>query len=283
MPLFSIVIPTFNSSRYITQCLDSIRKQLDKDFEIIIKDGMSSDGTQEIILKYKSSFPEIDIKFSSEPDLGIYDAMNKGIDQSSGEWLLFLGSDDSLYSDFVLQNIALQIQNAKSPVIYGNVIISGHAGWAIDGIVYDGYFDLEKILQKNICHQAIFYNRTVFKELGNFNIRYNVCADFDFNLRCFAKHRFSYIDLIVTKFNGGGTSVVNDDVNFSNDHINIVIINFRSQLYRAEFLRFRPYIKAILFNKASKLNFFSNCILLFNYALLTLQSHWFRILYFIKN
>ena len=94
-PFISIIIPTFNAESTILKALESILQQTFKDFEILIIDGLSKDKTIEIVENLKDSR----IKIHSDKDIGIYDAMNKGIHYAQGKWLYFIGSDDYLYNN----------------------------------------------------------------------------------------------------------------------------------------------------------------------------------------
>lgn len=211
-PTFSIIIPTFNSANTIHIALDSILRQTFDNWEVLIMDGVSSDNTLDVIRELNDNR----IHIYSEPDSGIYDAMNKGIKQAKGEWVYFLGSDDSLYADDVLEKIAVIARKTKYKVLYGNVLIKGEAGWAKDGTIYAGEFTLNKLLDKNICHQALFYKKTCYKDCL-YNLKYTVCADYDLNLKLWSKYKFGYIDLCIATFNGGGFSKVTEDKLFSID------------------------------------------------------------------
>ena len=222
LPFFSIIIPTFNSSKTIKNCIESVLHQSFTDFEILIIDALSSDNTLSLI----QSFDDHRIKVISEKDDGIYDAMNKGIRHSSGKWLYFLGSDDELYEKWTLNEIfKFQQLNDSKKIIYGNVLIKGHTLWAKNNQKYDGLFGLKKLLQKNICHQSIFYNRNVFRK-KQYNIKYNICADWDVCFYAYSKYKFAYIDLIIAKFNGGGVSTTLNDVHFGLDRWNNIIHYF---------------------------------------------------------
>jgi glycosyltransferase involved in cell wall biosynthesis len=215
-PFFSIIIPTYNSAGTLAICLNRIACQTFKNFEVIVVDGASSDATLTIANKYRSQLPRLNIV--SEVDRGIYDAMNKGAKMANGEWIYFLGSDDMLNNDSVLARTATSIIKGYD-VLYGNVKITGDTAWAKNGDIYDGEFDLPKLLQKNICHQATFYSRRCFEVKGpHFKIEYQLCSDWDFNLRCWAKKPFLYMDLLVADFCGGGaTTVSSNDALFFND------------------------------------------------------------------
>ena len=203
-PFFSIIIPTYNSINTLSACLDSIVNQSLQNFEILIMDGLSKDGTIPIVKKYEAG--NANIRWVSEKDKGIYDAMNKGVKMAKGEWIYFLGSDDLINNNQILQKI-FSLNKSGYEVVYGNAKIVGDTSWAKDGELYDGKFDLQKLLKKNICHQAIFYNKNCFANGSSlFNNDYKLCADYDFNLRCWANHPFLYINLTIVDFYGGGKS-----------------------------------------------------------------------------
>jgi len=200
-PVFSIIIPTCNSEATITKCIDSILNQSFPEFEILIIDGDSDDSSLSILEGYKDSR----LKITSEPDQGIYDAMNKGIRLAKGKWFYFLGSDDSLYDPTVLNVVFEKICKEDIDIIYGNVMMVN--------CVYDGPFDFTKIQSRNICHQAIFYSNKVLFELGGYNLKYNVFSDYDLNLKWFfdKKYKSTYIDKVIANYSSTGFSSNNHD------------------------------------------------------------------------
>lgn len=204
MTYLSVIIPTFNSELTIERCLSSLICQTYQDFEICIIDAASSDRTIEKIDGFRSKFENI--RVLSEADKGTYDAMNKGIDLAKGEWIYFLGSDDEIFDEKVFADIFKVDPDKNCGIIYGNVRIDGDTPWAKDGRIYDGEFSIEKLLERNICHQAIFYRIKMFEKLGKYNLRYPVCADWELNLRFFPKTKSKYLDRIVANFYGGGIS-----------------------------------------------------------------------------
>lgn len=235
---FSIIIPTYNSEETIEKCIQSIINQSFEKFEILVMDGKSKDTTVQIVESYEDNR----IHIFSEEDKGVYFAMNKGLEKAKGEWIYFLGSDDELYSNEILQNTYLSI--AKTKVVYGNVLVKGNAGWAKDGDIYDGPFSRQKIITNNICHQAIFYNKVVFEKIGSYNTDYFICADHDFNIRACALFQYEYIDIIVAKFNGGGISSRTDFV-FREDFDDIVIKNHLTIVHQLNISNRRIFKKAI--------------------------------------
>jgi len=214
---FSIITPTLNAAATIGEVLHSVSVQSYKRIEHIIVDGGSADSTSEIVSKYSSRLRHI--RFLQEKDKGLYDALNKGIVASSGDYLLFLGSDDVFHDQEVLSDLVVRRVFDTNKVVYGNVLVVGNTGWAKDGDIYDGPFSKEKLMRKNICHQAIFYPRKVFSRLGFYNIRYVINADWDMNLRCWAEEGFSYVDRIIAVFNAEGCSTKAVDEAFKNDYL----------------------------------------------------------------
>ena len=213
----SIIVPTFNSGETIMRCLDSIRKQTFTDYEILIQDGNSIDGTLDLVRAFSESSPSVNIRYVQEADSGVYDAMNKAMQRSNGEWLFFLGSDDALHDPEVLARMMLDPRTADSELVYGNVEFVGDSFGNISGTIYDDHFSLQKLMTKNICHQAIFYKSSLTKKVGYYNTRYPACADWDFNMRCWAQTEFVFLDVVVSYFYSGGTSSSRLDDKFWSD------------------------------------------------------------------
>jgi len=203
---FTIIIPTFNSERTITNALDSVFLQTFERYEIIVMDGVSTDATISMIASY--NHPKI--SWYSESDCGIYDAMNKGIAKAKGEWLYFMGSDDRMYGPDVLQQVYDFILKEKADVVYGDVYSTHYGGR------YAGAFDTETLTRQNICHQAIFFKSSIFKKTGLFDLRYRIGADYDHNIKWFfnSKIPHAYMDLVIANFADGGYSYTHQDFVF---------------------------------------------------------------------
>lgn len=210
-PLISVITPTLNSEATIEGCLRSVANQTFKNIEHIIIDGISSDLTLDIIKKYKAEYSNI--RLISERDIGIYDAMNKGIDLSNGEWLIFLGSDDTLYDENVFLSLLNFLSDSKLEVVYGNVIFK------VSGEKYDGKFNRIKLIQRNICHQAILTRKRVFNKIGKFDIQYKSLADWHFNMKWFnnSKIKHKYTDRIIANYYENGYCFNNLDLKFGED------------------------------------------------------------------
>ncbi|MES2439824.1 MAG: glycosyltransferase family 2 protein [Verrucomicrobiota bacterium] len=203
--LFSIITPTYNCGTKIQDTLDSVLSQSFGDFEYLIVDGCSNDQSLEIF----ENITDERVRFISEPDLGIYDAMNKGVRMARGRYLIFLGAGDYLCPD-VLNQIRQIANGGKYGLIYGNVY------W--HDIIYAGEFSAERLAFDNICHQAIFYRRDVFEVVGHFDLKYKLLADWEMNLRCFGDERIDvlYVPMVVSVYEIGGISG-NPDLQFQRD------------------------------------------------------------------
>jgi glycosyltransferase involved in cell wall biosynthesis len=220
VPLISIIIPSYNAALTIEKSILSVLNQNFKIYEVIIVDGSSTDNTTEIVKRHAEGNNRIVL--ISEADSGVYDAMNKGIKLSKGDWVYFLGADDYLFDKDVLAKVFAFIQgHPGADFIYGSVTSS------YLGEKYDGPFDQMKLTRKSICHQSIFYKKTVFDLLGEYKLKYKVNSDWEFNLRCFfhPKIKILYIDLIIAYFSGGGLSNRVEDPIFSADRSAIIAYN----------------------------------------------------------
>ena len=220
LPKISIITTTLNTGKTLEACILSVVNQTYLNKEYMIIDGLSTDGTLGIVKKYADIYPYI--KWISEQDEGIYEAMNKGIDLSSGEWIYFLGADDSFYSDSVLDDIFNQEDIPDFDIIYGNV------QWGSAAREYDGPFTKLDLLRKNICHQAIFTRKSVFDKIGKFDTNYKIVADWVFNMKWFnmkyIRHR--YINKIIAKYGLEGNSSNNDDSYFLQNKASLIETHF---------------------------------------------------------
>ena len=171
LPKISIITPTLNVEATVKQAILSVANQTYREVEHLIIDGKSTDNTVSIIRNLQKKHKHI--RLIQEKDTGIYNAMNKGLDLYKGDWVYFLGADDELYDEDVLSDLYAKGAFTQKKVFYGNVSIKGNTSWAKDKTIYDGQFDLKKILTKNICHQAIFYPKHIVKEIGYYNEKYD--------------------------------------------------------------------------------------------------------------
>ena len=190
----SIITVCFNASNTIEETIISVVKQTYKNIEYIIIDGGSSDQTNNIIDKYS----EFISYYCSEPDDGIYDAMNKGLEYVTGDYVLFLGADDHLISYSVIEQVCNKILlYNEEKVFYGDAV-------------------------KNIPHQGVFYPRCVYKRY-KYDLKYNLFADYYYNISLFSRIGFEYLGLTISYFNDLGSSARLNDLNFEKDEKKIKI------------------------------------------------------------
>ncbi len=214
-PKITIITPVLNKELAVKKVIRSVAAQSYRHVEHIIINGASSDQTAQAVQDFQEIYPHI--RLLSEPDNGVYHAMNKGIDLCTGEWIIFMGAEDEFFDEEVLTDIHNRGLLEKEHVVYGNVIIKDDSPWAKDDTLYDGPFDLEKLFKRNICHQSILYPVSVVKEIGYYNESYPVTADWDYNIRCFARYPFAYTDKVISLFQSGGTSSQGSDDSFYED------------------------------------------------------------------
>jgi glycosyltransferase involved in cell wall biosynthesis len=236
-PKITIITPSFDSSRYIATALESVASQSYKNIEHLIIDNLSTDGTVDIVAKFQNRYPHI--RLIREKDAGIYDAMNKGIGLSSGDWLYFLGSDDRLLTDEILRQVVTIINSVDCEIVYGNVISKRFNG------TYGGEFTYEKILSQNICQQSIFFRKTIFLKTGLFNLKYRSHADWNHNLQWFLSPYVKkiYYDITVAEYADGGYSSLHGDQLFEKEKVmnylkcgkRQIPLNFRLSLLMKEF------------------------------------------------
>jgi glycosyltransferase involved in cell wall biosynthesis len=231
--LFSVVIPTYNCGRKLAVTLESVLSQPRELYEIIVVDGGSGGETLSVIEEHSG-----DLRFVSEPDRGVYDALNKGVAMSSGRHLLFLGAGDRL-KEGVLERVAAILPKGQPSFAYGDAYLVRH------GVRQGGTFGSKDFVSRNLCQQAIFYERTVFDLLGGFDLKYKVYADWAFNMKCFADRRVRklYLGLYVADFEGWGISDMQVDRAFERDLPRLV----RRHVGLGEYLRFRLYLTRVSF------------------------------------
>lgn len=199
LPLITVVTVVFNAANTIEDAIVSVTTQSYSNCEYIVIDGGSTDGTLDVIRRYGHA---IDY-YVSEPDEGIYHAMNKALKLASGEWLVFLGADDVMTD--CLMRVAGQLKCPDS-IYYGNVKLLSSEN------LYDGPFNRYKLMQQNICHQSIFYPSSVYK-FKNYDEKCGFLADYKYNMELWGGGTpFVFISETVAIFNDNGiSSLANED------------------------------------------------------------------------
>ena len=204
----TVCIVVFNGYPQVLDAVESVAQQKYPNVELVIVDGGSTDGTLDALKGLSSGISTL----VSEPDRGIYDAMNKALSIARGDWLVFLGSDDRLLDS--LEEVATRLRDANT-VYYGNVIIRS------TGSAYGGRFSKYRLMQANICHQAIFYPRALYRT-NSYSLQYRFLADYEYNLRLIGLgKKFKYMPVNVTIFNNAGASMLGD-VDFERDRMRLI-------------------------------------------------------------
>lgn len=200
-PYISIVTVAFNSAATIGRTLESLRLQTDKRFESIVIDGSSKDGTMEIV----KSYSDVVSKSISEPDKGIYDAMNKGIALAEGKYIAFLNSDDAYFTDTVSSVIAFA-ERHNPEIIYGDMQKQRALGKEL--LTRNEKPNLHRMLETmGVFHPATFTKKEAFDRWGGFDLRFKLASDYHWLLRAYIeKVDFQYLDKILVKFSVGGVS-----------------------------------------------------------------------------
>lgn len=199
---FSIITVCKNSETTIEKAVSSVINQSYKNYEYIIIDGVSTDNTLNIINKYSDKISKI----ISEPDSGLYDAMNKGIKQASGDYLFFLNSDDELINRSVLQVVANMAENFPD-LLYGDLMVQDKKTGR-RSLQNHGKFNKIYLMKNTPCQPATFYKKELFEKYGDFDTNYKIVSDHEWFLRVFLKNKISaeYLGFPVNIFNIGGIS-----------------------------------------------------------------------------
>ncbi|MGD0845166.1 MAG: glycosyltransferase family 2 protein [Geobacteraceae bacterium] len=211
-PVVTVVTAVYNGAESIERSIISVIGQSFPTFEYIIIDGGSGDSTVELLRRYEESIEY----WISEPDYGIYDALNKGISLARGEWLYFLGADDALVDSHVLEKVFLERHDTK--LLYGDVL------YGDTGTTYGGAFTRLKLTKKNICQQGIFYRSDLFQTLGHFDLKYPLLADWVFNMKVFSlrESRPEHLDMVVAEYSLSGASNRSLDTYFARDRFHMI-------------------------------------------------------------
>jgi glycosyltransferase involved in cell wall biosynthesis len=199
-PLVTIVVVTFNCANLIDDTLLSIVNQDYPRIDLVVVDGGSSDGTVNIIEKYKDKINS----YISEPDNGIYDAMNKGISLSCGAWINFMNAGDSFASKNSVSKFAIEF-DVNYAMIASQVILTGVGD---EKIITPNPISNWRLL-KSVCHQSIFHN-TLYLE--RYETTFRLCSDFDLQCKLYKKlgpYHLKVIEMPLVKYLTGGASEIN--------------------------------------------------------------------------
>lgn len=196
VPLISILIVCRNPGPRLRAALDSVWGQQNADLEIVVVDGASTDGTAEWLAKNGARLGS----HVSEPDNGIYEAMNKAVALASGDWVLFLGADDLLASTDVLARATTSLRATTADILVGEARYDDGRRYPFAGVH-------APIRRNFVHHQAAFYRRELFTRHGAFDVSLSIQADYDYNLRILrAGAVFAALPLHISNCASGGAS-----------------------------------------------------------------------------
>lgn len=202
---FSIVTVALNPGEKLQATLDSVFCQTCTDYEVILKDGGSTEGSTD---RWKGAAdhgtdPAARVRFFEMPDKGIYDAMNQGVQQARGDFVLFLNCGDVLADERVLERVAEYMDEGRPLVLYGDTLSAGTGVRIVSPPKITGF-----TCYRNIpCHQSCFYSLDLCRRKP-YDLQYKIRADYDHFLWCYyrAEARFLYMEFPVSSYEGGGYS-----------------------------------------------------------------------------
>jgi glycosyltransferase involved in cell wall biosynthesis len=238
----SIITINYNNKIGLHKTIQSVISQTWSDFEFIVIDGNSSDGSKDVLTTYSSFFTY----FVSEPDSGIYNAMNKGIKVSTGDYLMFLNSGDSLIDNTILENLNDDL-NGQYDIYYGDIL-------QIDGIkqeirTFPKKLNFAFFYEQNISHQASFIRTKLFNDIFFYNENFKIVSDWEFFTYAICKREASYkhLNYVIVTYDGTGISASSENHPEINKERNISL-----NRYFPEFVKDYEYLKEIKFKKAEQ-------------------------------
>lgn len=202
-PLITVVTVVFNDVQHIEETILSVVNQTYPNIEYIIIDGGSTDGTVDIIKKYEERIAY----WVSEPDKGIYDAMNKGIQKAMGEWINFMNAGDVYAANDVLVQL-MQCEHSEARILRGNIIrVYPHMKVKSVGVTTNTP-NMMDMFNNTFHHQACLIQKSLFEEVGFYSLQYRLCSDWKFFFDCVVLHHIKsrYMDVTVALFRMDGNS-----------------------------------------------------------------------------
>lgn len=237
----SIITSCYNRVRTIRDAIESVLAQDYPNIEYIVVDGGSTDGSIEIIKEYKGRIDKI----VSEPDNGMYEAINKGIRSATGNLIGLLHSDDFYYDNHVVSNIVERMENTNAHFLYGNgLFVNKNNTNKTIRIWRSGNYKLWKVKKGWLpLHPTCYIRKETIDELGLYNETYKIAADSDFLLRYFLEGdiTITYLDKYIVKMRMGGVStnrknfkqMWNEDIRVYRSHgMNPIITKIEKMLWK---------------------------------------------------
>ncbi|MGL4364822.1 MAG: glycosyltransferase family 2 protein [Bacteroidales bacterium] len=227
----SIITTTYNSYHTLSDTIESILSQTYNNIEYIIVDGASNDGTIQLIkdlenrVKCLKDYREFSFKYISEPDKGIYDAMNKGIKMATGDVVGILNSDDFFSSNDILQNIANAFNNQEIDVVYGDVHFVSPANLKKCVRYYSSKIFHSSLMRFGFmpAHPSCYIKREWFNKITPYKTNYQIAADFEFLLRLIVVEKsvllYLPIDMVTMRLGGASTNGLQSYVTIMKEHL----------------------------------------------------------------
>lgn len=218
----SIITITFNSTKTIQRALESVQSQTYKDIEHIVVDGASKDGTKERIEAYAKAHPNV--RWVSEPDEGIYNAINKGISMATGDVIGFLHSDDVFYSPDSIGKIATAFADDHIDVVYGDLQYC-HEGKVVRRWKSNAFHPRALKYGWMPPHPTVYVRREVYEQVGKYDEWFRISADYDMMLRIFTGGYTShYIPEVLVSMETGGASNKNTRARLSKTQEDYIVL-----------------------------------------------------------
>lgn len=197
----SVLIAVYNGHKTIEKAITSFINQTYSDKELIVIDGGSDDGTQEILKKYDQKIEY----WESKPDHGIYHAWNKAVAHASGDWLCFIGADDYWFYPDAIKDLVYEGERTNTELVSGKVaIVDAHHHVKRE---YGKAWEWKKIKRHHcIAHPGMMHHKNCFERNGAYNEKFKIAGDYDFSLRLGGETRASYIDRVFVCMGNAGLS-----------------------------------------------------------------------------
>lgn len=268
MAKIAIITINYNEKEGLKKTIESVLSQTFSDFEYVVIDGNSSDGSKEIIEAYRDR-----LNYAvSEPDSGIYNAMNKGIRAATGEYLLFLNSGDCLYENDTLAKVA-QLIDGNFGIYYGDLVYYNQKKRRFENWTFPDTLTLGFFVENSLPHQGSFIKRSLFETISMYNESLKIASDWEFFIKAIIVEKVSYkhIDLVISEYDFTGIS--SDPKNYQrvqaekqltfDKHFAMMIGDYK-HIALLDSKRFRNIIHLMQFRTPWKLlKGFTNLLLLF--------------------
>ncbi len=246
----SVITVCKNAENHLEKTLLSVFNQAYTDFEYIVIDGASSDGTLNVLEKYRDKIACV----ISEPDSGIYNAMNNGVKKASGDILYFLNAGDTLYDENIFSDVMNEFQKEPVRLVFGDLFFVNPDGIDENTTIIksgrranlSGFLFNYSLYHGTPPQPASFFKREIFEKCGNFAEEFKISSDYEFYLRILLRYRipFKYIDRVISNFAIGGISNLS-----KNHHIALqehrLILEKYPELNSKTFKKYKFFIKIV--------------------------------------